>query len=129
MARDIGFPEHQTMLSMEGYDSKETFYAWIEDGNKTPLKVYNTDRLTRKDSIAGYICSFKDGKFRVCVKVDDTEKALCCDLTIDGQCVSSYFMGKWNPGRIDKGITFEDIDGGPDQIIPLSFGQTQVSGA
>lgn len=128
MATDFKNSEHITKLTLPGYDGQETFHAWIEDGKKNPLAVFNKDHLVRKDRLTAYLCSNKDQKFRVCVKVDETERAMCCDLTIDGQCVSSYFMGKWNSHRSDKGITFEDIDGGPGQIIPLRFGQTDVSG-
>ena len=116
------------MLTLRSVDRSEIFEAWIENEFKEPLEEYKQNYLLGKDTVAAYINSVKDQRFRVCVKVDETTQALCCDLTIDGQCVSSYFMGKWNSLRMDKGITFEDLDGGPGEIIPLRFGQTQVSG-
>ena len=116
------------MLTLRSVDRREIFEAWIENESKKPLEEYKQNYLLGKDTVEAYINSVKDQKFRVCVKVDSTPRALCCDLTIDGQCVSSYFMGKWNSLRVDKGIAFEDLDGGPGEIIPLRFGQTQVRG-
>ena len=116
------------MLTHQNKNGGECFQVWIEDESKTPLQEYRKDFLVKKATVTAYIKSTMDQRFRVCVVVDDTEQALCCDLTIDGQCVSSYFLGKWNSQRVDKGITFEDIDGGPDEIIPLRFGQTVVDG-
>lgn len=116
------------MLTHQCERGEERFQVWIEDDSKTPLQEYRKDFLGKKDTVTAYIKSVMDQRFRVCVLVDDTEQALCCDLTIDGQCVSSYFMGKWNSKRVDRGITFEDIGGGPGEIIPLRFGQTVVDG-
>ena len=116
------------MLENWKNNGDEEFQAWIEDVDE---KQAMTEHKCKEfnDVVSCYIKSTNDKRFRVCVKVDDTDRPLCCDLSIDGQCVSSYFMGKWSSDRIDKGICFEDIDGGPGEIIPLRFGQTQTSGA
>ena len=108
---------------------REHFEAWIENDVGEPLREHKPNYHTDRDAAAAYVKSSKDEKFRVCIKVDDTDRALCCDLTIDGQCVASSFMGKWNCYKIDRKIVFEDLDGGPGQIIPLRFGQTEVHGA
>jgi hypothetical protein len=112
---------------------EEIFEAWIEDESKKRLKEYKTDFLGNKNTVTTYVKSVMDQKFRVCVRIVESERhpilrALCCDLTIDGQCVSSYFLGKWNSHRVDTGITFEDVDGGPGEVIPLRFGQTVING-
>jgi hypothetical protein len=107
----------------------ECFEAWIENDVGEPLREYKPKYHTDQHAAAAYVKSSKDEKFRVCIRVDDTDRALCCDLTIDGQCVASYFMGKWNDDRIDRRIVFQDLDGGPREIIPLRFGQTELDGA
>jgi hypothetical protein len=105
----------------------EIFQAWVEDyGTATPLSHYK--KKVKADVASCYIKSVHDKRFRICVNVDDTSQSLCCDLSIDGQCVSSYFMGKWTDNRLDTELAFETIDGGPGQAIPLKFGKTQTSG-
>jgi hypothetical protein len=37
-------------------------------------------------------------------------------------------MGKWSANRLDTDLTFEDIDAGPGEVIPLKFGKTKTSG-
>src|ERR1700724_4367909 len=105
----------EIMLAYHDRMGEEIFEAWIEDESKKRLKEYKTDFLGNKNTVTTYVKSVMDQKFRVCVRIVELERhpilrALCCDLTIDGQCVSSYFLGKWNSHRVDTGITFEDVD-------------------
>jgi hypothetical protein len=105
----------------------EIFEAWIEEyGTDSPFTLYKGK--VRTDVASCYIKSVNEKRFRLCVGVDDTSQSLCCDLSIDGQCVNSYFMGKWGENRLDKDLAFEDIDAGPGEVIPLRFGKTKASG-
>jgi len=119
------------MLEPVPLSSSEKFGVWIEDVDSgDEIKEYDL-RYISKELVSCYVVSKNEQRFRVCAKVDKTERTWAMDVYIDGQWVRGSLFGMWDRSgtwRTDKFARVAEIDAGEGQIIPLRFGKTQTAG-
>lgn len=115
------------MLELQPSQVSETFTAWIEDAKTgKPLPVYKVEK--NGNEVTCYVPSENQMRFRVKVKVDNSDKCLAFVMSIDGQSVHSKVFGKDPDYPYTSTATIARLDGGPGKHIPLRFGITQLSG-